>query len=913
MAGRFALLPNARSELLTRTTPPAAGGMRRQVAVDVEIQADGTPQTPRIGVTGDLFGPGDVSSVNRAIVSRVEPQSGLRGFEPNYMPFVEFVDADFPWRYSLDSGDPDRLKPWIVLVALLAEEFEFVDGGTNALPRIRVKNPSTALPDLAQSWAFAHVQLSLAAAADTIAGVLQADPIHQFARLLCPRRLKERQAYSLFLVPAYEAGRLTGLASGQSASPYDAPAWNASSTQPIDLPVYYQSLFVTDSMEDVETQLKRLRPLTADEINAAGAPMQASAARPGYYPDYVKAGARFAVEGALRLPGAAETRLETDEALTNLVILTLNAGISSEGDSEDVTGPDPLVAFPPYGWRYHPDDAVVRSRALTGRWFDLINLDLKFRQVAGLGAETVRRNRELFAKRCWEQYEDVLEGNRWLARLKAAAALAQRVCDKHVVKLPSDTLVALAEPLQPYVKGATAAVIVDELRQHGTPSSFASRGLRRLSCKRSVRVAVPGRGTMRVVPAPAIPGDRRSDPVTAPLQRPNVARVNDTLLARQGLAQPIAQGLSSFLAPAKFSGVTRARRLGIRITAFDSTTWSANLADTLRKLPGIKAELTISGRLPPETGDIMPIYRSPVLDDPLADRLRDVAPASILTDASRVAIDTVSVFEENRRFIEAFLVGANHEMNKELRWREFPTDMRGTIFRRFWDRGRPAGDQSGDDITEIHSWDGLLGTHFVPGNIPADLVVVIRSPVVRKLDLPILVLNEAVGTQWQSGSGIDHEPIFFGKLGADIAYYGFDVSRDHILQVARDRVFLVVYEPAGRLRFGLDIATAEVRQQRQDVGQQSLAFPVRVLGRTENIVPVRKSPPGPVPPHPVRWDDFSWQHVMLLASGYIDFSLTITIPGQPDLWGTGKTSASLARSFWQEPVAVVLPLRRIFR
>ena len=54
------------------------------------------------------------------MISRVEPQGGLRGFEPNYMPFVEFVDADFPWRYSLDAGDPARIKPWIVLIALAA-------------------------------------------------------------------------------------------------------------------------------------------------------------------------------------------------------------------------------------------------------------------------------------------------------------------------------------------------------------------------------------------------------------------------------------------------------------------------------------------------------------------------------------------------------------------------------------------------------------------------------------------------------------------------------------------------------------------------------------------------------------------------------------------------------------------------
>lgn len=915
MSSRFAFLPNARTELLTRTVPPAAGGTRRQVAIDIEIEADNAPRPPRIPITGTVFGPGDIASVNRAIVSRIEPAAGLRGFEPNYMPFVEFVDADFPWRYSLDTGNPNRTKPWIVLLALLATEFEFVTGSTNPLPRIRVKNPSISLPDLAQSWAFAHVQLTLPAGTDTVAGMINADPVHQFSRLLCTRRLLERQSYSMFLVPAYEAGRLRGIGSEDAPSTFDAPAWSASSTDPVDLPVYYQSLLVTDSMEDVETQLRRLRALTSAEINAAGIPRIASAARPGYYATYSKPGAQFKVEGALRQSEEPETGLQTDQALTTLMTATLNEGIKSEADSEDVNGPDPLVAFPPYGWRYGPETQVLRSRAQQGRWFDLVNLDLKFREVAGLGAETVRRNQEVFVKRCWEQYESVLEANRRLARLKAASVLAGRIVDRHAAKLPSSTLLTLAEPLQPYVKATAASVVVDALRQHGAPSSYAARGLRRLSSKRSTKVEVQGVGPVRVVPAPAIPGDLRGDPLTRPLQRPTDARVNSAFLARQGLAAPIASSVSAFLLPAKFAGIARARRVGVRVTSFDSSTLSAKLNETLKKLPGIKADFTVSGRLPPEKSDISPIYRCPVVDDPLAERLGEFAADSILTDASRLPPDTVAVFKENRRFIEAFLVGANHEMNKELRWREFPTDMRGTIFRRFWNRGYPAGDPKGDDIAEIHAWDDPLGTHFSSGDLDhaADLVIVIRSDVIRKLDLPILVLNEAVGTSWQSGSGVDHEPVFFGKLGRDIAYYGFAVSRDHILQVARDRVFLVVYEPTGRNRFGLDIATAAIRQRRRNVGKQSLTFPVRALGRTEQAVFLQKDPPPPLSSGPARWDDFSWQHVALLESGYVDFARQLAISGQPDLWGAARTSASLARSFWQKPVAIVLPLKRIFQ
>ncbi len=49
-------------------------------------------------VEGELVGPGDIVGIHQCAVSRFEPRSGLRGFEPHYTPFVEFADADFPWR-----------------------------------------------------------------------------------------------------------------------------------------------------------------------------------------------------------------------------------------------------------------------------------------------------------------------------------------------------------------------------------------------------------------------------------------------------------------------------------------------------------------------------------------------------------------------------------------------------------------------------------------------------------------------------------------------------------------------------------------------------------------------------------------------------------------------------------------------
>jgi len=57
----------------------------------------------------------------------------------------------------------------------------------------------------------------------------------------------------------------------------------------------------------------------------------------------------------------------------------------------------------------------------------------------------------------------------------------------------------------------------------------------------------------------------------------------------------------------------------------------------------------------------------------------------ILPGLENVPQNTVGLLQTNRRFIEAYMVGLNHEMASELLWREFPTDHRGSYFRSFWD------------------------------------------------------------------------------------------------------------------------------------------------------------------------------------------------------------------------------------
>src|SRR5205807_941078 len=72
--------------------------------------------------------------------------------------------------------------------------------------------------------------------------------------------------------------------------------------------------------------------------------------------------------------------------------------------------------------------------------------------------------------------------------------------------------------------------------------------------------------------------------------------------------------------------------------------------------------------------------------------------------------NSVSLAVTNRRFVEAYLVGLNHELGRELLWNGYPTDQRGTTFARFWDPSGTLGTPP-DDIEPIAGWTGVLGVN----------------------------------------------------------------------------------------------------------------------------------------------------------------------------------------------------------
>src|SRR5690349_5871850 len=101
-------------------------GVQVRGSIDVSLQlagdrVDGSsftqPLPPR---SVQLYGPGDIIGIDAKAIVRTEPRHWVTNFETNYMPFVEFYDEDFPWRYTpaKPSTDGRRLRPWITLVVL---------------------------------------------------------------------------------------------------------------------------------------------------------------------------------------------------------------------------------------------------------------------------------------------------------------------------------------------------------------------------------------------------------------------------------------------------------------------------------------------------------------------------------------------------------------------------------------------------------------------------------------------------------------------------------------------------------------------------------------------------------------------------------------------------------------------------
>jgi hypothetical protein len=305
-------------------------------------------------------------------------------------------------------------------------------------------------------------------------------------------------------------------------------------------------------------------------------------------------------------------------------------------------------------------------------------------------------------------------------------------------------------------------------------------------------------------------------------------------------------------------------------------------ARVLRSLRGFRARPATSRR------PLAPVMAYPKFPDPTFDDLRRLGQDFVIPNFGDIPQDTLMLLEPNNRFIQAFLAGLNHEFARELLWREFPTDQRGSYFRRFWDV-RDATDAQPPDVKPLDKWRGALGAQTArPGGY---LVLVIRGELLRKYPSTVVYAHRArFGADQSQPRQLADEtpgnmryPVLQAELEPDIALYGFALTAAE----ARGRRpgdpdtgpidagwFFVLKERPGQVRFGMD------------------------------------DPPSDAALPPLdSWNDLTWRH-LTFANGSVNIAIAgnaLALTGNggataPTSATWGQSSADMAYVLFQDPI-----------
>ena len=428
-----------------------------------------------------LVGPVDVKSIEAAAISEIVPADKSEGYCMEFMPYIEFYEEDFPWRYTPLAAS-GKLKPWLLLLACKDDEFTLTKDN-KGYRRVTVDPKGEGFyPKEEEFYKLAHVQVTMP---DWVspnmdpAEYVNENPDDGISRLFCFRQLEADTQYTMFLVPAFELGRRAGMGESPEGARLDQLAWNAQSSK-LSFPVYYQWSFKTGGesflslarkqnfisdeefkalpdglkLDIQETGLKEYRTyeetINEDKILVD---MPAALVKHGF--DESKLTEEVPKYRIMNRNGVAPVHM-TDE-LKELQLMSpvfnenaddLNGGKTNFSEQED-----PWVVPPVYGARH----ILATREDLDNEKLFLNKLNLRFRNraAAGLGVSVVKRNQEVFTNRAWGMIDEINALNQRIreyyeacqtngASSKKATSLQNYVFRPHASGLQADAAIRVA-------------------------------------------------------------------------------------------------------------------------------------------------------------------------------------------------------------------------------------------------------------------------------------------------------------------------------------------------------------------------------------------------------------------------------------------------------------------------------------
>jgi hypothetical protein len=857
----------------TRASRVAANGITMAIAgksVPVSISA---------------LGPGDACGINADQIRFREPAPEAVGFPPNLFPFVEFTQPDLPWQ--LTPGAPDaqgRLTPWLALIVIEAPSGTPLGrAGSGNLPVLTAKADDLPPADEIALWA--HTQI----ASD---GVLSDDIVSRgFSRVISPRALSPLTRYIACLVPTFEAGRLAGLGQDLPDRLSATMAWK-NATGSIELPVYDSWFFTTAASGDFETLARKLKGRDISQGSRALNLNVSSVASPNAIATF---------EGGLVPQNANEDWSGTDAAAA--------ATLLGDWMKRETTSPSPVIGPSVYG-------SIQTAQWETAQgWMADLNFDPRRRAAAGLGAEIVREHQDELVDEAWRQAGDLERARREHAGALLAETIHLRLHAKFVAPLAeAHALVALSPALSLLRDAAApsgmAPVTAARLASSPMPAATLTAPFRRLLNTKMPRAAkssgasivktLPTINALSITPgiAPPNPAGIFTKQLIGAALNPAVhldttdisSAVSRAVVA--GVIPPVST-LSHTIDPGPidqppvhthplppivhthFGTVLKLNLTQLQELRIADAAWQTRKPQAVSVQP-LKQFAWLKPPAPSLTGISRFVSR---LDLVNTARMRNggagiaatphfpqtlcswLDPAYLLAGV-HIPPDTAGLLNVNAPFIEALLIGANHELARELLWRGVPLDRSATLLTRFFDTS-PGG--SPNDMPPISGWHSTdaLGSHESVGS---SSVLILRSRLVSRLSEALIYIAHAdADGPYRKPGAQQILPSFQGPAGLDTAFFGFSIPTSQLAGSATDLGwYLVIQEREGASKFGLDEGA---------------------------------------PAQLATWDDLAWP-LVTTAHGYLSVAGSNSTPSNPGALHWGVDSAQMAAILLQKPIRI---------